>query len=192
MLKKKFGLEKKSYVLYVGRIDKIKGINYLIKGFKELLLTEKDINLLIAGEGPYKHKIEDLINKLGISDHVKFLGFVKNERLPYLYNAVDITLFPSLWEAYPMVPIESLACQTPLITTKVGAIPEITRHFKGGYKIIPMKNANAIKNAIDDVICGKINESQIDRENGKKYHNWDNIINNTLAVYDKLNEKYYG
>lgn len=189
---KKFGLEKKSYVLYVGRMDKVKGITYLVKGFKELLLTKKDINLLIVGEGPYKPEIKDLINKLGISDHVKFLGFITNEKLPYLYNAVDATLSPSLWEAYPVVPIESLACKTPLITTNVGAIPEITRHFRGGSKIIPMKNVDAIKNAIDDVTSGKINESEIDRKNGRKYHDWDNIIKNTLSVYDKLNEEYYG
>lgn len=189
---KEFKLEKKSYILYVGRIDEVKGIDYLIKGFNELLLNKEDIYLLIAGEGPYKNEIEYLINKLGISKHVKFLGFVENKRLPYLYNAADATLSPSLWEAYPVVPIESLACKTPLLTTNVGAIPEITGHFRGGFKIIPMKNADAIKNAIDDVISGKINENQIDRENGKKYHEWDNIIKNTISVYDKLNEEYYG
>lgn len=114
---------------------------------------------------------------------------MENKRLSYLHNTADATLSPSLWEAYPVVPIESLACKTPLITTNVGAIPEITGHFRGRFKIITMKNDDAMKNAIDDVISGKINENQIDRENGKNYHDWNNIIKNTISVYDKLNEE---
>lgn len=185
------GLENENYILYVGRLDEKKGLKYLIKGFKESLYEHETI-LILAGEGPYKTKLKSLINKLEISNYVKFLGFVENKNLSYLYNSVNATIFPSLWEAYPVVPMESLACKTPLITTNVGSTPEITRHFRGGSKIIPMKDTNAIKNAINEVISGKMDKSYIDDENGKKYHDWDNIIKNTLLIYDKLHEEYYG
>ncbi|MGB9978580.1 glycosyltransferase family 4 protein [Methanobacterium sp.] len=188
---KKIGLENKNYILYVGRIDEVKGIKYLIKGFKDII-HNNNVNLIIAGEGPYKPEIVSLIENLGISERVEFLGFVKNENLPYLYNVADVTVSPSLWEAYPVVPMESLACKIPLITTNVGAIPEITDHFKGGYQIVPMHDSNTISCALKEVISEKISKSDIDRENGQKYHDWDSIIKNTVAVYDKLYGEYYG
>lgn len=187
---KSFELENKKYILYVGRISEKKGINYLIRGFRDILF-KYDVILIIVGEGPYKTELNSFIEKLGISNHVKFLGFVENKKLPYLYNVADVTLFPSLYDAYPVVPMESLACKTPIITTNVGAIPEITSHFRGGYKIVPMRDSDAIKNALNEVISRKIDKSDIDRENGKKYHDWDNIIKSTMAVYDKLYREYY-
>ena len=191
MALKSFGLENKKYILYVGRINKIKGVDYLIRGFKDSLIKH-ELTLIIAGEGPYKPELKSLIKDLKISNYIKFLGFVENEKLPYLYNVADVTVSPSLWEAYPVVPMESLACKTPLITTNVGAISEITNHFEGGYKIVPMHDSNAITNALNEVISGKISKSDINRENGKKYHSWDSIIQNTISVYSKLQGEYYG
>lgn len=185
------GLKNRKYILYVGRLDEKKGLKYLIKGFKESLSQHETI-LILVGEGPYKTELKSLINKLEISNYVKFLGFVENKKLPYLYNSVDATIFPSLKESYGIVPIESLACKTPLIATNTGAVTGITRHFRGGSRIIPLKDTDAIKNAINEMISGKIDKSYIDRENGKKYHDWNNIINDTLLIYDKLHEEYYG
>ncbi len=188
---KAFGLEDKKYILYVGRLVEIKGINYLIRGVKDIL-SKYDITLLIAGEGPYKDELNNLIEDLGISDYVEFMGFVENEKLPYLYNIADTTIFPSVMEPYGVVPIESLACQTSLIATNVGAIPEITSHFRGGYQVVPVRDSKVITNALNEVISGKISKHDIDRENGKKYHDWDSIIKNTVAVYEKLYGEYYG
>lgn len=188
---KQFELDNKNYILFVGRIDKVKGIDYLIRGFKDIS-SKNDVTLLIAGEGPYKHELKSLIENLEISNYIRFVGFVENEKLPYLYNIADATVSPSLWEAYPVVPMESLACKTPLITTNVGAISEITNHFKGGYKIVPMHESDTITNALMEVISGKIDKSDIDRENGKKYHDWSSIIKNTIAIYNKIYEEYYG
>jgi glycosyltransferase involved in cell wall biosynthesis len=183
-------LKKKNYVLYVGRIHKIKGLNFLIKGLKDIL-PKYNLDLLIVGEGPYKSELLSLINKLGIYDYVKFLGFIKNEELIYLYNIADVTISPSLWEAYPVVPMESLACKTPLITTDVGSVSEIMKHFKGGYKIIPKRNSDAITNAFYEMKSKNFDKSKIDREGAKKYHDWKTIINNTIRIYNKLEDKYY-
>jgi len=184
-------LEDQQYLLFVGRLDRNKGLVYLFKAFKKLLKEHK-MKLLIAGEGPNKNEFELQVRKLGILDHVKFLGHIPNDMLPYYYNISEVTIFPSLKEGYSITPVESLACETPLIATNVGAASEITEHFRGGSRIIPMYDSDAIVQAIKDVIYGKINKSEINRENGKRYHDWEGIINNTIEVYDTLIEEYYG
>ncbi len=186
----KLKLENNDYILFVGRIDKIKGLKYLIEGVKDIL-PEHNLFLAIAGEGPYKSELESLICEFGISDYIKFLGFVKNENLTYLYNIAEVTIYPSLWEAYPVVPMESLACKTPLIATDVGAISEILSNFKGGFKIIPSRNSSALKQAFNEMMSVGFNKDLINRENAKEYHDWGKIIENTIYIYDNLEKKYY-
>ena len=185
---KKTGLNEEHYILYVGRLTTQKGIESLINAFENI----KSYKLLMIGEGPNKNNLKLLADKLNISKNIKFLGQVSNDDLPYYYNIADITIFPSLGEAYPVVPIESLACKTPIITTNVGAINQITGHFRGGYGIVPKNNPDAIINAFNEFISGKIDKSFIDRENGSKYYDWNSIINSTLSIYNKLYEEYYG
>lgn len=187
---KKFNLENKDYILYVGRIDKIKGLYYLIYGLRDIL-PKYNLTLVIAGEGPYKSELNSLICELGISDYIKFLGFIKNENLSYLYNIADVTAYPSLWEAYPVVPMESLACKTPLIATDVGATSEILSNFKGGFRIIPYRNSNAIKDAFNEMKSVSFDRNLINRENAKEHHDWGKIIKKTIHVYDILEKRYY-
>lgn len=183
-------LPDQSYILYVGRLNKIKGLDYLLKGFKKILANE-DKTLLLAGEGPYRNKVESLSKKLGIEDNVKILGYIPHKMLPYYYNVSDMTIFPSITDCYPIVPMESLACRTPLLATNVGAVQEITNNYKGGFKIIPPFDSDAIWKGFRSLDVDGI-KTQIDIKNAEKHYDWDNIIKNTVKVYDKLYEKYYG
>lgn len=187
---KKLELENKDYILFVGRIDKIKGLNYLIEALKELVSTF-DITLLIAGEGPYKSELKAIINDLEMNGHVKFLGFIENEKLIYLYNISSVTVYPSLWESYGVVPIESLACKTPIITTDVGATVEIVNHFHGGFQIIPARNSKAITDAFNKMKTENFDNKNIDRDSAKDYHDWNSIISKTIQCYHKLMNNYY-
>ncbi|MDP3066370.1 MAG: glycosyltransferase family 4 protein [Methanobacteriaceae archaeon] len=183
------GLDNLRYIIYVGRLDKRKGLEYLLKSFKKIL-EKYDRKLILAGEGPFKKKLISLSKNLEIYDKLIFLGHTKNSKLPYYYNISDVTIFPSTIEAYSIVPIESLACKTPIITTNVGAIPEITKKFKTGSIIIPHNNIDATFKAFD-TINSNINNIKIDRKNGEKFYDWKSIIKNTVNIYEELYKKYY-
>ncbi|MHA2028475.1 MAG: glycosyltransferase family 4 protein [Candidatus Kariarchaeaceae archaeon] len=110
--------------------------------------------LLIAGQYLHKsdkHRIQSLISKLGLSENVDFLGRISNDHLPLLYNVVDIFVFPSFYEGFGLPVIEAMACGTPVITSNISSLPEIT----GDAGILinpyaPREIADAIQSILDD------------------------------------------
>jgi glycosyltransferase involved in cell wall biosynthesis len=127
-------------VSYVGRLDKHKGLEVLIEGFASLVKSGKQAKLLIAGkpllhftpegkecplEGEkYQQSLQQLAKDLGVEEDVKFLGHVSNPAS--VYQVSDLKVVPSLWsEPFGRVVIESMACGTPVIGSRIGGIPEI-------------------------------------------------------------------
>lgn len=108
-------LFKNPIIINIGRLTKPKGQWHLIKIFSKVKKEIDDAKLVFLGEGPMQNKLENLSKKLGIEKDVIFLGFKDN---PYKYiNNSDIFAFTSLWEGLPMVIIEAMASNTPVIST---------------------------------------------------------------------------
>lgn len=116
-------------VSYVGRLERVKGIEILIKSFALLQQTGTNAHLLIAGKSlfsgeEYRESLEQLAQELGVADYVHFLGHISNTKA--LYHASDVVVLPSIWlEAFGRVVIEAMASGTPMIGSRVGGIPEI-------------------------------------------------------------------
>lgn len=187
----KFNLEiEKGYILYVGHLNEQKGLYYLFKAFPEILKNYPNTVLLLAGEGKYRGKLEAIAKDIEIRHNVIFLGYINKEQLPFLYNAVDVFVLPSLGEGVPLACIEAMACGTPTIATNVGGIPDIINNFEGGL-VIPPKNHKAISDAVLAIFEDQ-NLAKANRENGEKYYSWKSIIKNTVDVYNNLFGGYYG
>ena len=189
-MREKFNLDiGRRYILYVGRLDKGKGLNYLFKAFLKVIKKYPDTILSLAGEGEYRSDLETLAKDLGILNNVIFLGYVENNQLPFLYNAADLFILPSLSEGVPVSCIEAMACETPVIGTSVGGISDLMNNFKSGL-LIPPKDTQAITDAIFTVFENP-NPFKFDRKSGERYYSWNNIIKNTINVYDALFDIYY-
>jgi len=124
-------------ISYLGRLDKDKGLETLIKAFALLLKSGKVTRLLIAGKPviqgeEYKKSLEQLVTDLGIEKYVRFLGHVANTTS--VYQVSDVTVLPSQWsEPFGRTIIESMACGTPVVASRTGGIPEIlTGEFQRG------------------------------------------------------------
>lgn len=127
-------------ISYVGRLDRVKGVETLIRAFALLLESGISARLLVAGkplwflqEGEeYKKFLKQLSTDLGIEKYVDFLGHVANTIS--LYQVSDVTVLPSQWsEPFGRVIIESMACGTPVVASRIGGIPEIlTGEFQSG------------------------------------------------------------
>ncbi|MFN6485476.1 MULTISPECIES: glycosyltransferase family 4 protein [unclassified Nostoc] len=130
ILKNEWGISDDVEIIsYIGRLDKEKGLETLIRSFSLFLKTHKNAKLLIAGKPlrhteEYKKSLEDLTFELGIADSVKFLSHLTNP-IP-LYQISDVTVLTSLHsEPFGRAIIESMACGTPAIASRTGGIPEI-------------------------------------------------------------------
>lgn len=124
-------------ISYVGRLDREKGLETLIRAFALLQKHSPNSRLLIAGktlstEQAYKKILEQLCADLGVEKDVEFLGHTSDT--VSLYQTSDVTVLPSLWsEPFGRVILESMACGTPVVASRVGGIPEVlTGEFQRG------------------------------------------------------------
>ncbi|MFA5308055.1 MAG: glycosyltransferase [Dehalococcoidales bacterium] len=138
-VRSKLGLNDEKMILYVGRIDPLKGIGRLLQSMPLLDNAEKTRLIVIGGDENSREelgKLKDLAAALGIGERVTFQGLIKHDRLPEYYNAADVCVTPSYYESFGLVPLESLACGTPVVATDVGDLRNIIRPGETGY-IVP-------------------------------------------------------
>ena len=137
--KRHLGFGNDRIVLYVGRIDPLKGIDKLIRTIPYLQNIE-GIRLVIIGGGEHSQsetvQLRELVRSLEIQDSVTFSGLIKHEQLPYFYSAADVCVIPSYYESFGLVALESLACGTPVVATDVGDLKNIIHQGETGYVVI--------------------------------------------------------
>jgi glycosyltransferase involved in cell wall biosynthesis len=118
--------DRRPYFLYVGRLEKLKGVQVLLELFRSY--TEAD--LVVVGDGTYAPELRRLARGL---DHVQFLGRTHPSELPSLYAGAIALLVPSLWfEVFGIVCLEAFALRTPVLVSDRGALPEVVEESGGG------------------------------------------------------------
>lgn len=128
---KQYNLETsdENYALYFGRLSKEKGILNLIQAFSKL---DKGI-LYIAGEGPEKEKIEEIIKNNNLQERVKLLGLLNATEMKETIRKCKFVVVPSIWyENCPYSVMETLAIGKPVIGANIGGIPELVEDNKSG------------------------------------------------------------
>jgi len=114
------------YFLYVGRLEKLKGLQDVITVFRDY----RGADLLIAGAGLHECELRQLAKGC---DHIHFLGWIDEKRLPSLYMHAIAVIIPSVcFEIFPLTALEAFACRTPVIARAGGALPEIIEDSEAG------------------------------------------------------------
>jgi glycosyltransferase involved in cell wall biosynthesis len=144
IFKKKYNLQG-YYVLGVAaRLVKQKSIDFLIKSFSEY---NKNFNpkskLLIAGKGPLREKLEELVVSLNLKKSVKFLGFQSDINI--FYRSIDVFCLTSSYEGLGLAILEALACKKPIITSNCSAMPEIIKQNKNGLLVDHLNIGQLVK-----------------------------------------------
>jgi glycosyltransferase involved in cell wall biosynthesis len=179
-------------LLYVGRIDKFKGIDYLIKSLPKILNSYPKTYLTIVGSGNYLRSLKRLVLKLDLTHKVVFLPWKKKHEIEQLYIDSDIVITPSIWpEAFGKVGVEAMSVGRPVIATKVGGMPEWLIHGKTGFLIEP-KDSNqiaesAIKLFSDKKLTDFMGANAV--KQASKF-NTPTKATNLIKVYSQIVEKY--
>lgn len=119
-------------VLYVGKMTPVKNIPMLLDAFRYLKEIRPQTMLFLAGTGPCKNEWQHLARERGISN-VRFLGYVDRNEMPVLMNAADVLALASLSEVSPNVIREAIACGLPVVSTRVGDVPQHVIDDVNGY-----------------------------------------------------------
>ncbi|MFC1918671.1 glycosyltransferase [Chloroflexota bacterium] len=136
--RQQLGLTDDKIILFVGRIEPLKGIDQLLKAMPYMQNTHRPRLVLIGGDENSQHEMERLkalSRNLHIEDSVTFPGLIKQERLPPFYCAADVCVVPAYHESFGLVALESLACGTPVVANDVGALRDIIRQGDTGYVV---------------------------------------------------------
>lgn len=183
-----FGLAPSSgpKILYCGRLSHEKGPDLAVLGFKIVLSTHPDATLHIVGAGPDETLLRRIASSLNLGKHVHFYGSVSGALQPNL--GADLLFAPSRGDASSLVVLEAMASQVPIISTKMGGIPEIIRDQRDGL-LVTSDSPEELAHSALSVLASKdrgasLAESALDRF--RLLYKADTMVDRTCAVYDAV------
>jgi len=139
MAKRQLGFSDDKIILFVGRIEPLKGIDQLLRAMT-YLQNSQGLRLVIIGGDEHSQyemeRLQKLSRALHIEGSVTFPGLIKHEKLPYFYSAADVCVIPSYYESFGLVALESMACGTPVVATNVGDLKSIIHQVDTGYVVM--------------------------------------------------------
>jgi len=147
-IKEKYG----RFVLFVGRLNYYKGVDYLIEAMKDI-----DANLVVIGEGKESQNLKLKTENLKLKNRVFFLPHQPREKLINFYGASEVFVLPSIFksEAFGIVILEAMACGTPVISTELGTGTSwVNQNGKTGF-VVPPKNSKSLASAIKTILTQK-------------------------------------
>ena len=136
-------------VLSVGRFVPIKNMALLVDALARLRVADPSVHLLLVGEGPEQHALEQQAARLGIADAVTFAGYVPQDQMAPYYRAADVFALASEFDNSPNVVLEAMACGLPIVATDVGGVAEYVNVDRGG-SLVARGDAPAMARALGD------------------------------------------
>lgn len=181
----KYGIKEKHIIMFLGRINWIKGLDFLVESFYELTRLRDNVILAIVGpDDGYKATLEKEIDKLGLSDKVLFTGFLGGEeKLSALVDA-DIVVQPSRYEQAAWAPIEAVMCGTPIIVTKHTGSAEDVSRIGAGY-LVEYGNKGELVETIQKILDDP-SEARAKAQKAIEYIRANLSLTKKIEDYEKL------
>lgn len=181
------GVAGTNVVLFVGRLVKKKGLQYLVRALGELRQRNPDVTLLVVGgtaaTSRFGSRIRRLIDELGLGDRVKILTEVPESRMAAIYNAADVCAVPSInYDPLPTVVFEAMASGKPIVGTNKWGIPQQVGHDR---TLVPEKDPRALARGLRTLIEDRSvaeREGRRNRERACRKFDWDDVA----AMYEDL------
>ncbi len=175
---RKYGLEGRKLIAYIGRLNARKGLEHLLRAFRILASTDADAILVLAGpdEG-FRRRLEQLAQSLSLSDRVVFTGMVAGPDRLAVFVDSQVIVYPAKHEVFGLVPFEALACRKPIVVSDDSGCGEIVRGAQAGL-VVSVEDASQLATAISDALEGGPEISQM-VERGRQFVEerlrWDRI-----------------
>lgn len=178
VMRQKHGFKKDDYIaMYVGRLEKEKNLDVLIRSFKFV----NDSKLIIVGDGRERKRLERLTNEFNLSN-VEFRGKIKHELIPEIMNCADVFVLTSLYESGPLVVQEALACGIPVISVNVGRVQEFIKNESIG-RIVARDEKKIAENINFFKKTAKNQKTRKECRKVAKDFDFSNTAKKTIKVY---------
>jgi len=186
---KKYRIEEtEKVILYVGAEEPRKNIQLLINSFSKLKNKIPQVKLLKVGTPNYlgvREKLLEQIESFNLQKDIIFTGYVSERELAEIYNAVDLFVFPSLYEGFGIPPLEAMACGTPVITSNTSSLPEVVGDAA---IVVDPYDADKLVEEMYQLLTDDGLKKEMIRKGLKrsKMFSWDESARKTLRVYKEL------
>lgn len=167
-------------LLMVARLSPEKQIHRLIEAIA--MCQVEGLQLYVVGDGPLRNKLAQKVNGMGLSSRVKFLGGVVHDQLANWFYAADVFCLTSAHEGCPVVVHEALACGRPVVSTPVGAVPDLIPGPDFG--ILTPDQPASIVEAISQAFCREWDQDEI--ANWGRRSNWGAVADQTIEIFRKV------
>ena len=179
-------------VLFVGRLNEQKGVEFLIQAMEKVNIEIPNSKLLVIGEGDYRKHLEKITHQIGISENVRFLGPMQN-KLPEYYSLADVLVLPAVTsrigtESFGLVLVEAMSCGTCVIGSSSGGIKDIIKNGENGL-IFQEKNHEELAEKIISVLEDnklRLRLSKKGKEFARANFGWDKIAKKFFDVYARV------
>ena len=188
-------------ILFVGRIEPLKGVATLIQAVACLRLKnlKEPVHLAVIGGDPEAAsaeisqemvRLQNLCDELTIGKMVVFLGKRGQDTLPYYYSAAEVVVMPSHYESFGMVALEAMACGTPVIASQVGGLAFLVQDGVTGYTV-PAEDYDALCERLTAILGDEDLRQQMGKNAAEYAHDysWEKIAKQIVGVYEDLVRK---
>jgi len=177
--------EPSTNILYVGRLEKYKGVDFLIECLPEVLQHLPRATLTIVGTGPDEGRLRRIVNERGLLSSVKFLGGVSFFRLDELLRRAGLVALMSEYEAYSLIIAEALQLGVPVVATRVGAIFEIFGRDERCILLDYPPRTDELAEKIIRVLSGEL-LWRTNRVTPVSRLSWNDVADRLLNIYEEL------
>ncbi len=187
--KERNNIRDKRLVLFLGRIDKGKGLGFLVESFVELTKEVEDAVLILAGpDAGYEKELRALIKTKNCHDRIRFTGYIGGQEKLSAYVDADVLVYPSIIEVFGLVPFEAIMCSTPAIVTDGCGCSEWIKKSGAGY-LVTYGDVNGLKERMIKCLMDDAEAKRI-VEQGRDYIrsnlSWATVVDKLETLYNDI------
>jgi phosphatidylinositol alpha-mannosyltransferase len=175
-------------IVFVGRLEKRKGLNYLLRACAEVKKQFSNFRLIVVGPGTrLRSGYEELVHDLSL-DNVVFTGFVSSEELPEYYRTADIFCAPATGgESFGIILLEAMACSKPVVASSIDGYASVLTHNEEGL-LVPPKDADSLAQALLSLLADNSLRNRMGEKgvlHAQKF-SWENVSTQIMDYYLEL------
>ncbi len=183
-------------LLFVGRIEPLKGLDVLIQAIALMRVQGIHVCLTVIGGDPQppadQHdeemsRLQAMREQYGLTDLVTFLGKRSQDTLPYYYSAAEVVVVPSHYESFGMVALEAMACGTPVVASQVGGLAFLIQDGVTGFTV-PADDPQALAERLSALLCDEALRQRTGQQAAKfaRQYGWERISRRILQLYESV------
>jgi glycosyltransferase involved in cell wall biosynthesis len=187
-VRQQFGLGNEPCILFVGGLIPRKGLPFLVEAAQKIVKEQADTKFWIVGDGPLKNQLTASLESANLSSNFKFLGNLKEDALPAVYNCADVFVLPSIQEGQGIVLLEAQASGKPVVAFDIGGVNEAVHNGETGI-LVKLGSTSGLADALQKLLGDRVLREKMGI-NGRRFvtenFTWDICAQKMLNVYREV------